>query len=241
MASRIVFTEGGKGGVAKTEVALSLVSWYQEKLVPVSLLDFDVENTNKSSLQNFYPQAQKLDVHQEGNLDEFFEACRKEGVVLADMGAGAGQPTYRWFDAAYEDASSLDLAFTAIGVTTNDPGAVKSVLKWADHLQERVDYVVVLNEMGEPPGTEFEYWNDDSGVGDFVEAFQPGIIRMSARVPEFQSELRNQAATLRQVVEGKVKKASFLKKMKNVMRAKRYERELFTGFDAVAEKLLPPA
>ena len=29
--TRIIFTQGGKGGVGKTEVALSLVSWLQQR------------------------------------------------------------------------------------------------------------------------------------------------------------------------------------------------------------------
>ena len=235
----MVFTQGGKGGVAKTEVALSLVSWYQQRDMQPALLDFDIENTNKSGLQNFYPEAAKLDVHADGALDEFFDVCDRaaSGVVVADLGAGAGQAAYRWFDETFEDAQDLDISFTAIGVTTNDAGAVQSILKWADHLQDRVDYLIVLNELREP-GCQFEYWHNEPATADFAEVFSPSIIEMGARVPEFQAELRNQTATLQAVIDGDVG-CSFLKRTKNIVRARRYQRQLFAGFDKAPAMLLP--
>jgi hypothetical protein len=193
---RVVFTEGGKGGVAKTEVVLSLIPWYLKHGIEPILFDFDVENTNKSGLQNFYPGARKIDLHKDGALDEFFDVCdgNESNVVVADMGAGAGAETYRWFDAAFEDARELNMVFTAIGVTTNDAGAVQSVLKWANQLQGRVDYVVVLNELLERR-SEFEYWHDEPAVTRFIKAFDPAIMTMEARVQDLQAELRNQSFT----------------------------------------------
>lgn len=236
--TRIVFTEGGKGGVAKTELALSLVSWYRENGLDPVLLDFDTENTNKSSLQNFFPQAAKFDLHREGALDELFDACEGDHeVVLADLGAGAGAATAQWFEQAFEEAAELNIRFTAIGVLTNDAGAVQSVLKWATHLQDRVDYLIVLNEMRERD-CAFQYWFEESAVAEFTELFDPKVMRMGARVPELQAELRNQCATLQDVIERQVSTA-FLRKIKNVARAKRYQRQLYAGFAEAASILLP--
>jgi hypothetical protein len=236
---RIVFTQGGKGGVGKTDLSLSLVSWYLQNGVRPILFDFDVENTNKSSLQNFYPEARKHDVHREGSLDELFEVCDQQAVeiVLADLGSGAGQAAYRWFDMAYEDAHALNIRFTAIGVTTNEAGSVQSILKWADHLQDRVDYLIVLNEMREYESA-FEYWHSEPAVEVLISTFSPRVMRMDARIPEFQSELRNQVCTIQDVIDGKAK-SPFLRRMKNRMRANRYQRVLFEGFDAASTILLP--
>ena len=236
--TRVVFTQGGKGGVAKTEVALSLVSWYRSRGINPVLLDFDIENASKSGLKNFYPEARKLDVHREGALDEFFDLCDspETSVVLADLGAGAGKSTFDWFDQAFSDAVDASICFTAIGVTTNDAGAVQSVLKWANQLQDQVDYVVVLNEFREP-GCAFDYWYGEPASASFTEIFSPAIIKMGARVPEFQAELRNQAATLQSIIEGSVD-CPFLKRMKNVMRAKRYQRQMFEGFETASAFLL---
>jgi hypothetical protein len=236
---RAVFTQGGKGGVAKTEVALSLVSWYRQRGIEPSLLDFDIENTNKNGLQNFYPEARKFDVHATGALDEFFDICdqNKGNVVVADLGAGAGNAIYGWFNHAFEDASDLGIQFTSIGVTTNEAGAVHSIMKWGHELQDKVKYLIVLNELLEP-GCQFEYWHDEPYVGKFCETFAPRIMRMSSRIPEFQAEIRNRTATLQQVIDGVVE-VPFLKRTKNVVRAKQYQREMFAGFEQAAEILLP--
>lgn len=237
--TRVVFTQGGKGGVAKTEVVLSLIPWYRQRGIEPVLLDFDIENTNKSGLQNFYPEARKFDVHTEGTLDEFFDVCDdpKVQVVIADLGAGAGAATYSWFDQAFPDAEELGIRFTSIGVTTNEAGAVQSVLKWGAQLQDRVDYLIVLNELREP-GSSFEYWHDEPAVARFMGVFSPAVISMGARIQEFQSELRNWSTTLQAVIDGKVE-PEFLKLTKNVVRAKRYQRQLFEGFDSAAHILLP--
>lgn len=237
--TRVVFTQGGKGGVAKTETVLSLIPWYSQQGIKPVLLDFDIENTNKSGLQNFYPEARKFDVHADGALDEFFDVCDdpKVQVVIADLGAGAGAATYGWFDQAFPDASDLGIRFTSVGVTTNEAGAVQSILKWAARLQDRVDYLIVLNELRES-GSAFEYWNDEPAVARFKEAFAPTVMTMGARVQEFQSELRNWSTTLQAVIDGKVEPA-FLKRTKNVVRAKRYQRQLFEGFDSAASILIP--
>lgn len=240
-STRVIFTQGGKGGVAKTEVILSLIPWYHRQGLFPALLDFDIENTNKSGLQNFYPKAQKLDVHRDGTLDEFFEVCDRTdcGLVIADLGAGAGEATYRWFDEAYEDAAESGIAFTSIGVTTNEAGAVQSVLKWASHLQDRVDYLVVLNEFREP-NCEFEYWKAEPAVERFMDAFDPRVMVMQARIQEFQAELRNRSATLQRVIDGEVD-TKFFRKSMNVFRARRYQRGMFAGFDEASDILLPPA
>lgn len=239
-STRVIFTQGGKGGVAKTEVCLSLVSWYRQQDLSPALLDFDVENTNKSGLQNFFAEAAKLDVHREGTLDEFFDVCEasKDGLVIADLGAGAGEATYRWFDEAFEDATEMGIRFTSVGVTTNEAGAVQSVLKWGSKLQARVEYLIVLNEMREP-NSAFDYWHAEPAVEQFKSALNPFLMVMGSRIQEFQAELRNQSGTLQQVIDGEID-TPYFRQMKNLIRARRYQRQMFEGFEAASEILLPP-
>ena len=232
---------GGKGGTGKTEIILSLIAWCHDRQIRPLLLDFDRENTDKSGLQNFYPDALKLDVHQEGALDAFFDACDQEGVqlIIADLPAGAGLETYRFFNDAFEDASETGIGFTAIGVVNNDAGTVQSVLKWGRELQDRVEYLVVFNEMSERD-CKFEYWHDEPASKRFEEILNPRFMDMQSRIPEFQAELRNYSATLQQVIDGK-SDVPFFRLTKNVMRAKRYQRGLFAGFDQNAYILFPPS
>jgi len=200
---------------------------------------FDIENTNKSGLQNFHPEARKLDVHAEGSLDEFFEACDEKGIeiVIADLGAGAGEATYRWFENAAQDAAELGMTFTSIGVTTNEAGAVQSILKWANHLQDNVNYLTVLNEFREP-NSKFEYWHSEPAVPRFIEAFSPQIVIMKSRLQDFQAELRNHSVTLQQVIDGKTN-VPFFKKTRCLVNARRYQRDLFAGFESASKILLP--
>jgi len=237
--TRVIFTQGGKGGVGKTEVAIALASWLHERGLRPLLLDFDVENTNKSGLQNFYPTAEKFDVHQHGTLDEFYRVCQTPDidVILADMGAGAGVTTYHWFEDAFDLTQDMNISFTAVGVTINDAGSVQSILKWASNLSDKVDYLVVLNEMHHPRNP-FEYWHDAVDVARFIKTFKPDVMTMSARVEEFQAELRNQTLTLEKVIRGDVD-SDFFRYIKNSVRAKKYQRNLFEGFDAAAKLLVP--
>ena len=57
-------------------------------------------------------------------------------VILADMGAGAGQVTYDWFDRMYPSVAEAGIAFTSVGVITADPASVESVLAWASRLRD---------------------------------------------------------------------------------------------------------
>ena len=234
---RVVFTQGGKGGVGKTEIAVNLATWYRRQGVEPKLIDFDAENTDKSSLQGFMPEAMKFDLHQPGALDHFFEACESDhGVVLADMGAGAGAATYEWFERMFEDAQAMNMRFTAIGVATNDPGAVVSILRWAEHLRNRVDYLVVLNEM-RSSDAKFEYWHEDPDVRNFVSLAQPHVMQIDARISEFQTELRNRELTLEDVIAGKTD-SPFFKKTMQIVRARRYQRNLYLGFKNAEDVLL---
>ena len=233
---RVIFTEGGKGGVGKTEIAVNLATWYQSQGIKPRLLDFDVENTEKSGFQSFMPQAEKLDIHAPGALDHFFEACEcDDSVVLADMGAGAGASTFDWFEKMFEDSAAMNIRFTAVGVTTNDPGAVISILQWADKLRRRADYLIVLNAM-RVTDESFDYWNDEPSVAKFVELCNPHVMQVDARVPDFQTELRNEEITLADVIEGKGD-SPYFKKTMQIVRARRYQRNLYRGFDAAAEIL----
>ncbi len=92
-SKRVVFTMGGKGGVGKTGVAVALAEWFQVNEIPVTLLDLDTENKARGSLKHFFNgTVTKVDVHTPAGLDAFVDHL--DGgtpIILADMGAGAGQ------------------------------------------------------------------------------------------------------------------------------------------------------
>jgi hypothetical protein len=100
--------------VGKTAFTSLLVDWYAKQGAPYTLLDLDTENKARGSLAHFFPQARKVDIHTSEGLDAFVDALDDgEAVVIADMGAGAGGVTYRWFDSMYGSVAESGVAFTA--------------------------------------------------------------------------------------------------------------------------------
>src|SRR5690242_21768864 len=69
--------------------------------------------------------ARKSNIQQARGLDEFVNVL-DDGipVVIADMGAGAGEVAHRWFDSMSGQAKENGVAFTAMGLVTPDPASV---------------------------------------------------------------------------------------------------------------------
>jgi MinD-like ATPase involved in chromosome partitioning or flagellar assembly len=237
-SKRVIFTMGGKGGVGKTGVMVALAEWFEANQIPVTLLDLDTENKARGSLKHFFDgTVTKVNIHTPAGLDAFVDHLESgASIILADMGAGAGQVAADWFDAMYEDVAALGVSFTAVGVVTPDPASVESVLAWANRLQERVQYVVVENATSAI--SDFTYWKSTDQAQRFREAFSPEILRMEFRLAELENPIRQHGVRLGHVVERKVK-VSELNRASLVMRAQSYRRRLFAEFDRTREAFLP--
>src|SRR5580700_8051149 len=51
---RVVFTQGGKGGVGKTGFMIHLAEWFVVNQIPFTLLDLDTENKSRGSLKHYF-------------------------------------------------------------------------------------------------------------------------------------------------------------------------------------------
>ena len=235
---RVVLSMGGKGGVGKTSLMVRLAEWFDANKIPVKLLDLDTENKARGSLTHFFDgNIPKLNIHTPAGLDAFVDALEDgPAVILADMGAGAGQVTYEWFEKMYPDVSEEGIVFTAIGVITSDPASVESVLAWAAKLQHRVSYLVVENSLTEH--SDLTYWRESEQGEQFRRVFHPPIIRMDFRSAELENATRNYGVTLWQVAT-RATDIPALRKASIVMRAQSYRRRIFAEFDTVKESLLP--
>jgi MinD-like ATPase involved in chromosome partitioning or flagellar assembly len=235
---RVILSMGGKGGVGKTSVMTALAEWFRENEIPVKLLDLDTENKARGSLAHFFHRdAPKVNINTPAGLDAFVdELTDGPSVILADMGAGAGQVTYDWFDKMYPDVSEAGIVFTAIGVVTADPASVESVLAWASRLQRRTSYLVVENAVAEH--ADFTYWRQSEQSLRFQEIFSPAVIRMDYRLPDLENATRNHGVTLGEVAT-RATNAPELQKASLVMRAQSYRRRMFAEFDKVRELLVP--
>ena len=235
---RVILSMGGKGGVGKTSLITGLAEWFQENGIPVKLLDLDTENKARGSLTHFFGGlVPKVNIHTPAGLDSFVdELTEGPPVILADMGAGAGQVTYEWFDKMYSDVTEAGIAFTAVGVVTADPASVESVLAWASRLGNRTAYLIVENSTTEH--TDFRYWRESEQALWFQQTYSPSVIRMDYRLPVLENATRNHGATLG-AVAGRLTDAPELQKTSLVMRAQSYRRRMFAEFDRVKELLLP--
>lgn len=237
-SKRVVFTMGGKGGVGKTGVVVALAEWFEANQIPVTLLDLDTENKARGSLKHFYDgTVTKVNIHTPAGLDAFVDHL-DEGypIILADMGAGAGQVAADWFESMYEDVAATGVGFTAVGVVTPDPASVESVLAWANRLQDRVEYVIVENSTSAM--ADFTYWRSTKQATRFREAFVPTILQMEFRLAELENPLRQHGVQLGQVADRKAQ-VEELRRASLVMRAQSYRRRLFAAFDDAREAFLP--
>jgi MinD-like ATPase involved in chromosome partitioning or flagellar assembly len=239
MAKRIVFTQGGKGGVGKTTAALSLYDYYNTKEANVTLADFDAENRAKSGLNFWHKDTEKVDIHTRSGLDRLIDLAlgTESDIILADMGAGSGAVTYRWFAEVYPELSSERVKITSIGVVTADPGSVESVLTWAGHLKKEVDYLIVLNEL-EQQGETFRYWHESKQAKEFAAMCSPIVITMASRRADLEQAARNHGVSLAQIAERKTK-APELTSASIVMRAQSYRRRMNAEFESASEILFP--
>jgi len=234
--SRVVFTQGGKGGVGKSAFATMLVEWYRKQGAPVALIDMDSENKSRGSLAHFFPEARKTNIQRARGLDDFVVALDEGSpIVLADMGAGAGEVAHQWFDSMYAQANEFGVAFTAIGLVTPDPASVSSVLAWANFLQDRVDYLIVKNSISNP--ADFSCWDNDSEAEAFRRLARPRVINMEFRLSEIEHEAREHGLTLQAVAERRTK-LPVLSSTASVWRAQAYRRNIFAELDTVKDLLL---
>ncbi len=236
LSSRVVFTQGGKGGVGKTAFTSLLCEWYAAQGAPFTMLDLDTENKTRGSLSHYFPQARKVNIHTPNGLDTFVDVLDQGApLVIADMGAGAGAVAHRWFDSMFTSVQELGVAFTAIGLVTPDPASVESVLSWANALKRRVDYLIVKNAITDP--ADFSYWQNDPAAKAFRQATGAREIEMEYRLPKVENPARQHGLTLNRVAERKTDVPE-LQQTTVVIRAQAYRRHFFTALDGAKEILL---
>lgn len=235
---RVVFTQGGKGGVGKTGFMIHLAEWFVANHVPFTLLDLDTENKSRGSLKHYFNGlARKINIHTEAGLDMFIDSLSEGApVVLADMGSGSGQVALNWFETMYPDLANEGILFTAVGMVTADPASVESVLSWASRLQGRVQYVIVENATSQQ--ADFSYWRDSEQSVRFREAFHPAVLAMEYRLSELENASRQHGVTLAQVAQRQTD-APELQKASFVIRAQSYRRRLFQEIEKAKDFFLP--
>ena len=235
---KIIFTAGGRGGSGKTALAMCLAGWYDHHEIPVRLIDADSENKAKGSFHDFYgDRAPKIDISVPEGLDKLVNSITDDvPIVLCDQGAGSGRVTFEWFNLAHKQLAKLGYKFTAIGLVTDSPTSVQSVLDWANVLQNRVQYLIVKNHINRD--VRFEYWDESVEVQRFIDRYSPSVIEMPYLVPVLENAIRNWNVPLANVAARKTDVPE-LQELMMVIRAGGHLDNMYEQFDKVREVLLP--
>jgi CobQ/CobB/MinD/ParA nucleotide binding domain len=235
---RILFSIGGKGGVGKTAVMVALAEWLDANGIPISLLDCDMENKSKGTLQQYFPhRCRKIDIRQPTGLDAFIEEAidGDKPVVVADLGAGSGQDAHQWFDGIFDQLSGLSLGFVAVGAVTANPASVESVFSWAEKLKKRVSYLIVRNLKD---GEKIRAFDKSEEAETFRQVFAPRIITFEARLPELQTSLENHGVTITTVLNSS-ESIGRLTKTAARPRLRGYQNRFFAELESVRSLLIP--
>jgi hypothetical protein len=242
-SKRVVFSCGGKGGTGKTTFISSLAEWYDSHGLKYRLLDLDVENKLHGSLKHFHPQAEKVNPTGERGLDVFLSILFSDlDILVADQGASQGQLTFEWFDTVYSQAVQLGypIQFTAVGLLTYDPSSLESVLTWAEHLQDRVKYLLIKNHVRARNGNSYtdNFSLETKAAQDFVQAFRPSFAEMPLRVSDLEVLLRRKGVTLGAVADGKAG-AELAGDPGLRFRASYYRNQIYNALNEVQDILKP--
>ncbi len=235
----VVLSAGGKGGVGKTLTVASIADYYHENEIRPVLFDCDVENKQRGSLSHFFAEAKKLNIRTSRGMDEFVDEAvsTPSRIVLADLGAGSGHDTFRWFDDMHGPLSEVGIRFTAVVTVTSSSASVETAFNWAQALGPRVRYLIVQNEVA---GEDFGYLHDTEPGRAFLKAAQPKIVRLGARAAELQSELENRGLTARSARHATPEaRGPYLDRVSTLMRLQGYQRRIEQELKTVTDLLLP--
>jgi hypothetical protein len=239
LQKNIIFSAGGKGGGGKTTAMVSLVDFLKSENCPLTLIDADIENKVHGSLSHFFKEAAKVDITTPHGLDEFAERVLHESapIVLADLGAGSGKYTFRWFDDMYEELKNVGVGFLTIGVVTSEVATTETVLNWANVLKNRVNYMIIRNHRN---GDSFPSLEESELGQKFMRLAKPAVIDMEARLEDLQQAMDERGLSLRQAIEAPAETAGpLLSKAISKIRLRAYLSRIDAQFRRVVDTILP--
>jgi hypothetical protein len=243
MACKVLFTAGAKGGSGKTTAARLIVSYLQDHGIPPLILDLDDENR---SLSRFYPEAFRVDIHQEFAHDVLIEKATSGHypLIVADLKAGTGHEVLQWFlEVPFEQLKKDCVEFLCIGSITSAPDSVQSFLNWATALENRVSYLVFKNLKD---GDQLYDYERTQQAIQFQDRTRPSHVVIPKLSPRYQTELEIRSLTISEVLNGENGISArgnplgpVLSSLMGRARLRNYQQVIYDQLDAVQEVLLP--
>jgi hypothetical protein len=236
MKSTVVFTAGAKGGTGKSTILRFFITYLRGNGFEPSLLDMDNESR---TLSRYFPEAEQIEMKKTSSNDILIRKVVTEGkkLVIADLKAGTGKDTLEWWkDVPFEDLP--DVKFICIAAITSSPDSVRSVLNWADELQDKVSYVICKNCKD---GDEFNDYGADRAL-IFRNEYNPIHILMPELDAEYMAPLERSNLTVAEALEadgepeinGKAIEFILTEYMTRA-RLRRFQRKIYEQFKPVLE------
>jgi len=158
-------------------------------------------------------------------------------MVLADLGAGSGKFTFKWFDDMHDPLQEAGVRFLAIGVVTSEVATTETIFNWANALKSRTDYLIVRNHRN---GDDFSALENSEPGQRFLKVSRAPVIDMEARLDDIQRDLDKRGLSLRQALEAPSEIAGpFLSRAVSKIRMRGYLTRMNAQFRRVVDTLLP--
>ena len=140
---------GEKGGVGKSVVARVVAQYLIDKNTP--FLGFDTDRSHGSLLRFYSDYASPVVVDNYESLDAIVEAAVEfsDKRVLMDLAAQTHDPLVKWMDdsGVLETAEELGVQFNYWHVMDSGKDSVDLLKKLFDRFGNRLNYVIVLNQL----------------------------------------------------------------------------------------------
>jgi len=147
--NKIHLIGGEKGGVGKSVVARVVAQYLIDKNIP--FLGFDTDRSHGSLMRFYSDYASPVIVDDYESLDAIVEAAVEfsEKRVLVDLAAQTHDPLVKWMDdsGVLETAEELGVQFNYWHVMDNGKDSVDLLKKLFDRFGNRLNYVIVLNQL----------------------------------------------------------------------------------------------
>jgi hypothetical protein len=147
--NKIHLIGGEKGGVGKSVVARVVAQYLIDKNIP--FLGFDTDRSHGSLLRFYADYASPVIVDDYESLDAIVEAAVEfsEKRVLVDLAAQTHEPLVKWMDdsGVLETAEELGVQFNYWHVMDSGKDSVDLLKKLFDRFGNRLNYVIVLNQL----------------------------------------------------------------------------------------------
>jgi hypothetical protein len=136
----------GKGGVGKSFLAVNLVQFLKDKVIPFVACDSDNEN---STLKRFHPDAEFINLAHPRSLDEMFRALERASLVLVDCRAASTDVFLRYF-AAIDVAAvlrTLDVRLTLLMPVNHEADSLDQVQRVVEAMADHARFIIIRNQV----------------------------------------------------------------------------------------------